>query len=411
MTLKSDAGSWGSLARFFHWAVVLLILFEGTLGLAMGNLRKGPGAFVWFDLHKSIGITILALAVLRLLWRAFDPHPKPVPTMPAWQDLAARAGHALLYGLLFLVPLSGWWFDSLEGLRPMTWFGLFEVPHLVAPDAGMKHLAHEVHEYLFWALIIVAAGHALAALVHHFHDKDATLTRMLPARARALLGVSIVALIAALFVVPPVVQRFNPRGPRPAEAMRSDAAQPAAPAASATETAAPDAASTPTAQARAWTVDAAQSTLGFKGVYQGDGFDGSFRHFDAMIHYDEADLAGSKFDVAIDLASADTDNGSRDDTLKGEDFFFTSKFPQAHFVTESFEKAADGSITAHGKLTIRDKTAPVVLAVKFAATGDTATLDVDTVLKRTDYDLGAGKDWADVGADVPVHGHLVLAAK
>lgn len=407
MTLKSDANSWGSLAKFFHWAVVLLILAEGALGLSMVELRKGPGAFVYYDLHKSIGITILVLAVLRLAWRAFDPHPKAVPTMPAWQELAARAGHALLYGLLFLVPLSGWWFDSVEGLRPMRWFGLFEVPHLVAADPNLKHLAHEIHETLFWVLVAVAAGHAAAALVHHFFNKDATLTRMLPRHGRAPLGAALVLLIAALIVAPPVTRALNPRAPRaPAESTPASAA---APATAAATTAAAATASAPLA--RAWSVDAAQSTLGFKGTYQGGGFDGAFKRFDAAIAYDEADLAHSKFDVTVDLASADTGASERDDTLKGDDFFATSKFPKAHFVTGSFEKAADGSVSAHGSLTIRDKTAPVVLAVKFAAAGDKATLDVDTVLKRADYGLGAGGDWSDVGAEVPVHGHLALSAK
>lgn len=405
MTMKSDAKNWGSAAKFFHWIIVLLILAEGTLGLSMGELPKGPSAFAYFNLHKSIGITILALAVLRLLWRALDLHPKPVPTMPTWQAFVARLGHALLYALLFLVPLSGWWFDSIEGLRPMFWFGLFEVPHLVAPDPSLKHFAHEWHENLFWALIIVAAGHAAAALVHHFINRDATLKRMLPGKGRVLLGSTLALLIAALFAVPALTERMNPRGSRPSGHMHDEDVSPAAPAAPVSASA------SPVAQARAWTVDAATSTLGFKGTYQGEGFDGSFKRFDATIHYDEADLAHSAFDVNIDLASAETGSSERDDTLKGDDFFSTSKFPKAHFVTTSFEKGADGGISAHGTLTIRDKTAPVVLTVKFAANDGKATLDVDTVLKRTDYDLGAGKDWTDIGADAPVHGHLVLVAK
>lgn len=163
--------------------------------------------------------------------------------------------------------------------------------------------------------------------------------------------------------------------------------------------------------ARDWQVDAAKSTLGFKGSYQGEGFDGKFKKFDATIAYDANDLSKSKFDVTIDLASADTGNGDRDDSLHGEDFFDVGKTPKAHFVTESFAKAADGSVEAKGKLTIRDKTAPVTLKVKFAETGNGATLDVDTVLKRADYGLGASKDWSDVGADVPVHGRLALSAK
>jgi len=163
--------------------------------------------------------------------------------------------------------------------------------------------------------------------------------------------------------------------------------------------------------ARDWQVDAAKSSLTFKGSYQGEAFDGQFKKFDATIAYDAADLSKSKFDVSIDLASADTANSDRDDSLHGSDFFDVKKTPTAHFVTDSFVKAADGSVEAKGKLTIRDKTQPVTLKVKFAENGNAATLDVDATLKRADYGLGDGKDWSDVGADVPVHGHLTLAAK
>lgn len=159
-----------------------------------------------------------------------------------------------------------------------------------------------------------------------------------------------------------------------------------------------------------WQVDAAKSTLTFKGSYQGDAFKGSFKKFEATIAYDPADLATSRFDVSIDLASANTASSERDDTLQGSDFFATSKFPKAHFVTQSFAKAADGSVSASGTLTIRDQTKPVSLKVTFNTDGNAATLDVDTVLKRSDFGLGGGSDWADLGADVPVHGHLVLSA-
>jgi len=166
-----------------------------------------------------------------------------------------------------------------------------------------------------------------------------------------------------------------------------------------------------TVQARDWAVDPVQSTLGFKGTYSGEGFEGKFKKFDAAISYDEADLSKARFDVKVDVASVDTASSERDDSLKGEDFFDPKKFPQAHFVAESFAKAADGGVEAKGRLTIRDKTQPVTLKVKFAASGDKATLDVDTVLKRADFGLGAGKDWNDIGADVPVHGHLALTGK
>ncbi|MBS0570731.1 MAG: cytochrome b [Proteobacteria bacterium] len=178
--LKSGPNHWGSLAKFFHWTIVVLILVQGTIGLVMVELPKRPNVIPVFSFHKSLGLTILALAVLRLAWRAFDPHPRAPASMPHWQVLGARAGHALLYVLIFAVPISGYWFDSVAALRPLYWFDLFQVPHVFAPDPGMKDIAVDTHETLFWILVVVAAGHALAALIHHFHDRDVVLRRMLP---------------------------------------------------------------------------------------------------------------------------------------------------------------------------------------------------------------------------------------
>lgn len=164
------------------------------------------------------------------------------------------------------------------------------------------------------------------------------------------------------------------------------------------------------AAARDWQVDAAKSSLTFKGTYQSEGFSGRFGKFDAKIAFDAADPTQDRFDVQVALASVQTESEERDDTLKTEDFFWVSKFPQAHFVTQSFVKGADG-LEAKGTLTIRDRTRPVTLKVKFAGSDGAATLDVDTTLNRLDFDLGPGPDWADIGTAVPVHGHLVLTAR
>jgi len=185
ISIKSDAQHWGSLAKFFHWTIVLLILVQATVGLVMVELPKKPSIIPIYTFHKSVGMTILALAVLRLAWRAFDPHPVDPERMPRWQSYAARATHALLYALIFLVPLSGWWYDSVSALRPLYWFGLIEVPHLSTPDPALKELARDRHEFLFWTLVFVASGHAAMALVHQFVQRDGLLARMLPGR-RAL---------------------------------------------------------------------------------------------------------------------------------------------------------------------------------------------------------------------------------
>lgn len=178
--LRSDREHWGSLAKAFHWTIVALLLVQGTIGLVMVNLPKKPSVIPVFDLHKSLGLTILALAVLRLAWRAIDPRPAFPATMPPRQAQLARGGHALLYVLLFAVPLSGWWFDSVAALRPLHWFGVVEVPHLTGPNPDLKHLAAQAHELLFWLLIAVAAGHAAFALLHQFVNRDHVLARMWP---------------------------------------------------------------------------------------------------------------------------------------------------------------------------------------------------------------------------------------
>jgi cytochrome b561 len=202
--LKSDKLRWGSLAQFFHWTIVALIIVQGAVGLIMVELPRKPNIIPIYSLHKSIGMTVLLLAVLRLAWRALDAHPADPDGMPRAQVIAARAGHALLYILLFLVPLSGWWYDSVSGLRPLYWFNLFEIPRMVAPDPALKELARGRHELLFWALVVVAVGHAAMALIHHFVKRDGTLARMLPAR-HALAS----APAAAISPAPPVEENAD----------------------------------------------------------------------------------------------------------------------------------------------------------------------------------------------------------
>lgn len=179
--LKSDAHRWGSLAKTFHWLIVLLILAQVVIGVVMVNLPRHPSVIGVYDLHKSIGLSILALAVLRLAWRAFDPHPRrPADVSPLHYRLG-RAMHVLLYLLIFLVPLSGWLFDSASALRPLHWWGLIEMPSLSGgPAPDWADFTRSLHHWLVWLLVAAAAAHMLAALVHHYFYNDDILRRMLP---------------------------------------------------------------------------------------------------------------------------------------------------------------------------------------------------------------------------------------
>jgi len=178
MSLRSNDRQWGSVAKFFHWIIALAILGNGTFGLLMDLARSPMQKISWLALHKSIGLTVLALVLLRIAWRWRDGRPLDEPA-PRWQQWSAHAVHGVLYVLIVALPLSGWWFNSVTG-KPLQWFKLFNLPALAAKNDDIRHFAHAVHEYLFWFLVLVLVAHVGAALKHHVFDNDNVLRRMLP---------------------------------------------------------------------------------------------------------------------------------------------------------------------------------------------------------------------------------------
>jgi cytochrome b561 len=175
---RNTASQWGWVAVTLHWVTVLAIVGLVLVGHWMQDLPNGPDKIRIYALHKSVGLTVLALSLARLAWRLYAGAPIAVP-MPRWQRIAAHASHFGLYALLLAMPLSGWLFNSASGF-PLKWFGLVKMPALAAYDPALKQLARGLHENLGWALLGVAAIHAVAALKHHVLDRDATLQRMLP---------------------------------------------------------------------------------------------------------------------------------------------------------------------------------------------------------------------------------------
>lgn len=153
------------------------------------------------------------------------------------------------------------------------------------------------------------------------------------------------------------------------------------------------------------------STLGFAGSFQGEGFNGRFKRFNAVIAYDPAHPERCRFDVRVDLASADTANSQRDQLLPGTDFFDVAKFPQAHFVAGGCKPAAGGALATTGTLSLRGVSRPVALTLHFALQGKDTVLDVNARLDRLAFGVGGG-EWADpstIGRAVTVTARLLLA--
>jgi len=178
MQVRNTTARWGSVAQFLHWLIVALIIVQVILALTAAQLHGVP-KLAMLARHKSVGITILMLAVVRLLWRLVNPTP-PLPlTLKPYERFLANFTHAALYLLIFAMPLTGWIMSSARGF-PVSWFNLFQLPDLVAKNRPLYEAMVETHEALAWTLGAVASLHLLAALKHHFVLKDTVLRRMLP---------------------------------------------------------------------------------------------------------------------------------------------------------------------------------------------------------------------------------------
>lgn len=199
-----------TVAIVLHWLIALSIIGLIIVGLWMSNAAEGlsdmapaerrafaPQLQTIFQLHKSLGLTVLALTLVRIVWR-LTHRPPPLPAMPGWQKAAALATHFGFYVLMLALPLSGWAYVSSgyneegEAFPVVTmWFGLFEVPHIPfiaeASDAAriaIAETAYEAHELLAYGAIALILLHVGAALKHQFFDRDGTLSRMLPMAKR-----------------------------------------------------------------------------------------------------------------------------------------------------------------------------------------------------------------------------------
>lgn len=175
---------YNAVAIVLHWLVAALVFALFALGLYMVDLtyydpwyRSAP------ELHKGVGVAVFALVLFRLAWRWKRGVPKPA-TGPRWQRRAASVMHGLLYALLVAVPVSGYFISTADG-RPLEVFGLFAIPSLVSSVDNLEDVAGAIHQFLAYALTGLAAGHAAAALKHHFIAKDDTLRSMMGLATRS----------------------------------------------------------------------------------------------------------------------------------------------------------------------------------------------------------------------------------
>lgn len=323
--------------------------------------------------HKSVGITILALAIIRVGWRIGHPPPPLPASMPAWQVTASHVSHWALYALLFLMPVSGWLMSSATAYS-VSWFNLFQLPDLVAPDPQRAELFEEIHEFLAYTLGAVASLHVLAALKHHFLDKDTVLSRMITASSFA--GFVVIAVVGGAWLGG-MGERSAPAASRSPETSGAN------------DAGALDVSS----GLPAWQIDYATSYIRFTGDQAGASFEGTWEAWQATLQFSVDDLGASAFDVTIDTSSANTQDTDRDATLSDPEWFDALTYPEATFRTKRFTTTDDG-YAASAELVIKNVVSPVELVFAVEREGNRRALTGTANLDRLALGVGTG-EWAD----------------
>lgn len=174
---------WGSVQIGLHWLIAALILLvQVPAGLTMVSVSPGALQNFCYNVHKNVGLIIFLLAIFRLAWRWGHPVPYLPPDLPRWQATAARATHALLYILLFALPVTGFLYTAMGGF-PVPFLMVWDLAQYVPVNKPVAGVFKVIHIGLTFLLYATVALHVAGALQHHFVRKDGVLRRMLSSRA------------------------------------------------------------------------------------------------------------------------------------------------------------------------------------------------------------------------------------
>ena len=399
MPYANTTHSYGAIAKGFHWLTALLILTIIPLGLIANDLAhavRNPDiatteadtarAALLFSLHKTIGVTIFVVALLRILWAIIQPHPRLLNGDKPAEAWLASTVHWLLYGSLVLVPLTGWVHHAAtSGFAPIWWpFG--QTLPFVPKDEGVAETSATLHYILQWVLIGAVTLHILGALKHHVIDRDATLRRMLPGRTtatptdrqpgHALPFVTALAVWAIAIGGGAAAGFFSHEHETGAETAALEAVE------------------------SDWQVQ--EGTLDITVSQMGSDVSGTFADWTAEIAYSEdPDADGKHGNVTVTVSIPSLTLGSVTDQAMGPDYFAAETHPTATFTADILAEG-DGHV-ADGTLTIKDQSVPVTLPFTLAIDGDTATAQGALSVDRRDFNIGLGtKDEGTLGFTVDI---------
>ena len=395
--LKNTPQQWGLISQALHWGIALLMVLVIALGLIGHELPLSGEKIKIFVYHKSVGILILAIVLIRIGWKLSQPQPDAAQGINSQQHKMANLGHLGLYMLMLALPLSGWLLNSAAGF-PFKWMDLFAFPNIPGVGEPQKDFFIDAHHLLFRVLVVVLIGHIGMALFHHFKHNNNVLTRMLPNSHKGLWwGLLVFYIALSVFIL---MQTFSQKTGETSAAIGGVGAT-----------------DVPLIEGeledrteQQWAVITEQSTLGFSNNYDGIEFDGEFSTFNAELFFDASAIDTGFFDVTIDTASVTTFNPDWDSSLPDEEWFNILQFPEAHYRASAFIKEGDKYI-AQGQLTLKGFSRAVPLRFTWVERDDgKVNFNGTATVKRTDFGIGSGlwQDDATIGFDVEVKVVLLL---
>ena len=315
---------YGDVAVSFHWLIAILIITLLAVGKFMTELDENdPLRFTLTQWHKSFGITVLALSVLRLIWRWTHKTPAHPAGAPGWEKLAANLAHFGLYALMFILPLSGWMYVSASPLNIDTLlFNVIELPHIaplesVADKEAVAHRLGTVHTWAGNLLILIVLAHIGAALKHHLIEKDDILRRILPNWSSPVFRKGLVLFVVGVGAAGSGLYLYADAGRKAAVLAAGD------------------------------------SAVSFVATISGDEEPGLFTQSVVTASINEADPSKSTLSAIVTTESITSDNPQLASSLPDEEWFDVETHPQATFESTEIAAGADGTLQVMGTLTIK----------------------------------------------------------
>jgi cytochrome b561/polyisoprenoid-binding protein YceI len=422
------AARYSMVAIVLHWTIALAIVLQIILSGRMDG-PPTPQSFAVTQLHKSVGVTILLLSLVRITWRLANPPPPMPVTLAPWERVLAKVTHVGFYVIMIAMPLTGWLMVSASRIQiPTLLYGVVpwpDIPGVAHLAPASKKLWHDIgqngHGLIAKFIYVLLALHVAGALKHQLFSRDEpVLARMAPGAVAGrwweprMLVIALAFVGVILFgrlVQPPRPGMAPPPVPAAAVEAAPFVAAPSptasAPAAAPAPAPATPATPPPAADHVAWKVSPG-SALTFTTSWSGDAVQGRFDKWKADILFAPEALDRSKVTVSIDTSSAQTGDAQRDASLPAPDWFDTATHPKAVFTATKFQKTGEDRYVAHGSLSLRGVTRPVDLPFRLKITGDKAQMSGDASLDRTAFGVGQGEFTAtdQVPAKVAVHVQL-----